>query len=120
VWPSRLLSLGWLPWWDFELVRRLSRRSFEPLPAVDAAMLRVTRRHPPLLQPADRPAFVRALRTGFRRSPMPVRRSLPGLTSAAWRRLADERGVPFHATATDLDVYDWVELFRAIQELTVI
>ncbi|MGH2557054.1 MAG: ribosomal RNA small subunit methyltransferase A [Actinomycetota bacterium] len=120
VWPSTLLSLGWMPWWEFALVRRLARRSFEPLPAVDAGMLRVTRRDPPLLQPADRPAISPALRTGLRRSPMPVRRSLPGLTSAAWRRLADERGLPFQATATDLDVYDWVELSRAIQELTVL
>jgi 23S rRNA (adenine-N6)-dimethyltransferase len=115
-WPSRLLSLGWLPWWEFALVRRLSRRCFKPAPTVDAGMLRISRRNPALLPPVERPAFIRMLRAGFRRSSTPVRRSLPGLTHAAWRRLARERGLPFGATATELDVFDWVELLRVVEE----
>jgi 23S rRNA (adenine-N6)-dimethyltransferase len=113
-WPSRLLSLGWLPWWEFALVRRIPRRAFMPPPIVDAGMLRITRRIPPLLPPSQRPAFVRTLKVGFRRSSEPVRVSLPGLTQDVWKRLAAERGLPFGADATELDVFDWVALFRVI------
>jgi 23S rRNA (adenine-N6)-dimethyltransferase len=31
--PNTLVSLGWLPWWEFRLVRHVPRTAFEPLPA---------------------------------------------------------------------------------------
>jgi 23S rRNA (adenine-N6)-dimethyltransferase len=49
--PSTLLSTTWAPWWSFEVVRRVPAAAFRPVPSVDAAMLRVTRRDPPLLPP---------------------------------------------------------------------
>jgi 23S rRNA (adenine-N6)-dimethyltransferase len=115
VWPGRLLTLGWLPWWEFAVVRRLPRRCFEPSPSVDAGMLRITRRDPPLLPHDQRSEFVGALRASFRRSGGPVRSSFPGLSSDAWKRLVRERGLPFGATPTELDVFDWVDLFRVVR-----
>ena len=47
--PTTMLSTAWAPWWTFSLGRRLPADSFRPVPAVDAAVLRVTRRVPPLL-----------------------------------------------------------------------
>ena len=47
--PSTLLSAAWAPWWVFELGRRISAEAFRPLPAVDAAVLQVTRREPAVL-----------------------------------------------------------------------
>ena len=47
--PTTLVSTAWAPWWTFELVQRIPARSFRPVPAVDAAVLRVTRRSPALL-----------------------------------------------------------------------
>jgi 23S rRNA (adenine-N6)-dimethyltransferase len=47
--PSTLLSTCWTPWWSFELGRRIPANAFRPVPSVDAAVLRVTRRVPPLL-----------------------------------------------------------------------
>lgn len=47
--PSTLLSTTWAPWWSFEVVRRLPASAFRPVPSVDAAVLRVARRDPPLL-----------------------------------------------------------------------
>ena len=47
--PSTLLSTTWAPWWSFEVVRRIPAAAFRPVPSVDAAVLRVTRRDPPLL-----------------------------------------------------------------------
>jgi 23S rRNA (adenine-N6)-dimethyltransferase len=47
--PTTLLSTAWAPWWSFELGRRIPATAFRPVPAVDGAVLRVTRRAPPLL-----------------------------------------------------------------------
>jgi 23S rRNA (adenine-N6)-dimethyltransferase len=47
--PTTMLSTAWAPWWCFALGRRLPGDSFRPVPSVDAAVLRVTRRVPPLL-----------------------------------------------------------------------
>jgi 23S rRNA (adenine-N6)-dimethyltransferase len=47
--PTTLLSTTWAPWWSFEVVGRLPATAFRPAPSVDAAVLCVTRRDPPLL-----------------------------------------------------------------------
>ena len=47
--PTTLLSTTWVPWWRFDLGRRIPATAFRPVPAVDAAVLRVTRRATPLL-----------------------------------------------------------------------
>jgi 23S rRNA (adenine-N6)-dimethyltransferase len=47
--PTTLLSTTWAPWWEFSLGQRIPADSFRPVPSVDAAVLRVTRRTPPLL-----------------------------------------------------------------------
>ena len=47
--PTTLLSTIWAPWWTFDVVQRIPARAFRPVPAVDAAVLRVTRRTPAIL-----------------------------------------------------------------------
>jgi 23S rRNA (adenine-N6)-dimethyltransferase len=47
--PTTMLSTAWAPWWSFALGRRIPADSFRPVPSVDAAVLRVVRRDPPLL-----------------------------------------------------------------------
>ena len=110
--PSTLLTLGWAPWWEFALVRRIGRLGFEPAPSVDAGLLVVTRREPALLPAVDRGDYVRLLRSAFERGSWPVRRSLRDvLPPLAWKRLARERGLEVDATPRDLDVFDWAALF---------
>lgn len=76
VWPSSLASLGWLPWWEFRLVRHIHRGCFDPPPPVDGAILSITRRDPPLLRAEQRAAFVWLLRNAFGGGSQPLRRSL--------------------------------------------
>jgi 23S rRNA (adenine-N6)-dimethyltransferase len=47
--PTTLLSTIWAPWWTFDVVQRIPARAFRPVPAVDAAILVVTRRTPAIL-----------------------------------------------------------------------
>jgi 23S rRNA (adenine-N6)-dimethyltransferase len=49
--PTTLLSTTWAPWWSFDAVRRIPAAAFRPVPSVDAALLRITRRDPPILSP---------------------------------------------------------------------
>jgi 23S rRNA (adenine-N6)-dimethyltransferase len=49
--PTTLLSTTWAPWWCFEIGERIPAAAFRPVPSVDAALLRVTRRDPPILPP---------------------------------------------------------------------
>jgi 23S rRNA (adenine-N6)-dimethyltransferase len=112
--PSTLLTLGWAPWWEFVLARRIGRLGFEPPPSVDAGLLVITRREPELLPAAERAAYVRLVRRAFERSSWPVRRSLKDvLPPLTWKRLARERGLEVDATPRDLDVFDWVALRAA-------
>ncbi|HTG48385.1 MAG TPA: rRNA adenine dimethyltransferase family protein [Actinomycetota bacterium] len=114
VWPGTLATLGWRPWWDSALVRRIPRGAFAPAPAVDAGVLRVRRRPAPLLPPARRPAFVRMLAAAFALPHRPVGAAVrSAVTPAAWRRLAAERGFAVDARPPDLDVSDWVAVFEA-------
>jgi 23S rRNA (adenine-N6)-dimethyltransferase len=112
-WPSTLLSLSWQPWWEFTLARRVPRHGFEPPPAVDAGLLVVTRRHA-LLPIEDRGAYVRMVRRSFNKSSWPVRRSLRAeLPPMTWKHLARDRGLSVDATPRDLDVFDWVAVWKA-------
>jgi len=55
--PTTMLSTSWAPWWTFAAGRRIPAAAFRPVPAVDAAVLRVARRAPPLLPGHLAPAY---------------------------------------------------------------
>ena len=117
-WPSTALNLSWLPWWELSLARRIPRTAFEPPPSVDAAMLRVTRRQPELLEAKHRSVYVDLVRVAFDRPTWPLTRGLHGvLPPLAWKRFARARGVSVDATPRHLDVWDWVALFRTLDDL---
>jgi 23S rRNA (adenine-N6)-dimethyltransferase len=64
--PTSLLSTTWAPWWTFEMVQRIPARSFRPVPAVDAAVLRVVRRSPAILPERLAPGFAEFVRREWR------------------------------------------------------
>ena len=64
--PTTLLSTAWAPWWSFTLGRRLPADAFRPVPSVDAAVLRVTRREPPLLPEHMADAYASFVRRQWR------------------------------------------------------
>jgi 23S rRNA (adenine-N6)-dimethyltransferase len=60
--PASLLSAQWAPWWEFRLGRRIPAGAFQPVPAVDAGLLTIVRRRPPLLPVAMARSYARFLR----------------------------------------------------------
>jgi len=73
--PVALRTAGWAPWWEFELGVSIGRDSFRPRPSVDAAVLTIRRRNPPILPERLAPTFAERLRddwgraAGHRRGP---------------------------------------------------
>jgi 23S rRNA (adenine-N6)-dimethyltransferase len=76
--PADLLGAVWGPWWRFARGRRLPAACFRPRPSVDAAVLVVTRRDPPLVPPTELAAYATFVREEF------ARRSDQQADVAAW------------------------------------
>jgi 23S rRNA (adenine-N6)-dimethyltransferase len=111
--PRNLLNVSWGPWWTFAADLHLGRRCFRPMPSVDAGLLRIERRRHPLLPEAAREEFRRFVRLGYGKSSLPLRRSLGTvLTGRQLQRLASDLGFDPAARAIDLDLIQWVEVFR--------
>jgi 23S rRNA (adenine-N6)-dimethyltransferase len=112
--PSTQLALGWQPWWELQLVRRLPAACFEPPPSVDAALLSAVRRRPALVDLGQRRAYLSLLERAFAQAHAPLRRSLAQLLPArAWKRFARERGLDPSAGPRELQVFDWAALCAA-------
>jgi len=47
--PTSLRAAAWAPWWEFTVGTTISRNAFRPRPGVDAAVLTIVRRDPPVL-----------------------------------------------------------------------
>jgi 23S rRNA (adenine-N6)-dimethyltransferase len=80
--PSTMLTTSWAPWFEFTITRKLPAASFQPRPSVDCAVMTITRRPDPLLEPSQRPAFVQFLQTEFA-----ARHDAHNLDVWEWRRL---------------------------------
>jgi 23S rRNA (adenine-N6)-dimethyltransferase len=109
VWPSTALGVVWAASFELTLVRRLPREAFAPPPAVDAAVLRASRRDEPLVPRSERRRYADFVQAGFRGGPRAV---APPLTL---KRLARELGFPQRARACDLDATAWAALYHAVR-----
>jgi 23S rRNA (adenine-N6)-dimethyltransferase len=111
VWPATQVGVEWSAWHELLLVRRLPRCCFAPRPAVDAGLLRATRRAEPLVPAKDANAYRRFLRAGFRgglRAVVPPRQL---------KRLADELGFARGARPRDLDARQWAAAFGSVRSV---
>ena len=113
--PSNLLNLLWGPWWRFNIARRIPAYCFRPPSRVDAAMLSILRRDPPLIRIDERHRFERMLRRAFTRSNGPLRRELRKWVSPLqFKRLARELRFDAAARATDLNLEQWMGLYHHV------
>ncbi|MHB8468852.1 MAG: ribosomal RNA small subunit methyltransferase A [Gaiellaceae bacterium] len=110
IWPSTLLACYWGAWFELSLVRRVPREAFTPSPAVDAAVLRATRRATSLVPVAAARAYESFLGLAFA-STRPLRRTLP---RHVVERVASEVGFAPRAGGRDLDARQWAALYRAV------
>jgi 23S rRNA (adenine-N6)-dimethyltransferase len=110
---GNVLNLGWAPWWVFTVGTQLPARSFSPEPSVDAAVLTIERRRVPLLSEPERSGYSEFLRDCFGASE--IRYALrPLLSSRRFQALAGDLGIPPSASPPELDVNQWIGLYRAV------
>jgi 23S rRNA (adenine-N6)-dimethyltransferase len=102
IWPSTLNGVLWGAWWTFRLERRLPAGAFDPSPSVDAGVLAVERRRPPLVPESELRAYRRFVARGFRH----------GLRAVAAPRLLRRLELA-KASPRDLDVHQWATLFTS-------
>ena len=110
-----LLAVSWSPWWGFERGRRLPARLFRPTPSVDGAVLIVTRREPPLLEPETWGAYCDFVRRGF--GHRDVGEFLREDVSA--RRAADlarQLRIAADVPPPQVGIREWIQLFRAARQ----
>jgi 23S rRNA (adenine-N6)-dimethyltransferase len=112
--PRNVRSLAWGPWWVFTIERRLPSRSFRPPPRVDAALLTIQRRKPPLLAATDVLAYRRLVRDLYSRPDRPVVQTLRHILGEKAKRLVSDVGMSHRARPTDLRILDAVALYRRI------
>ncbi len=110
--PRNLLSLTWATWWTFTIERRIPAASFRPKPRVDAALLSVLPRDPPLLRPGERKRYERFLRELFRHADRPLPHAFRGVIGQAAGRVVSDVGLSHQLRPIDLRVTQAVALFR--------
>jgi 23S rRNA (adenine-N6)-dimethyltransferase len=109
-----LLNACWEPWFEFGTGARIPAAAFRPRPRVDAAVLIVTRRDPPLVDPASRQDYVGFVTAAFEGARPTVASALArALPRTRFVGLARELGFGADALPSHLDVHQWAGLFRA-------
>ena len=109
-----LLNACWEPWFEFGTGARIPATAFRPKPRVDAAILIIVRRDPPLLAPALRRDYTQFVTAAFEGARPTVASALAGtLPRGKFAPLAAELGFGTAALPSQLDVTHWVALFQA-------
>jgi len=99
---------------DFEVIHRLRREDFVPMPAVDSVMIRIKKRPVSLLTPKEEEAFGTFVMRGFCAWKPSLRLALKKEFSyRRWKRLSRELGFALNARPSDIRFEQWLALFRA-------
>jgi 23S rRNA (adenine-N6)-dimethyltransferase len=111
-----LMTAQWLPWFTFELGRRVPAGAFTPAPSVDGGLLIVARRPSPLIHVSQRQTFhamAHRVFTGRGRGIVEIT-TRAGLFASEReaRNWATAVGLAGRALPKDLTAEQWVDLFR--------
>ena len=108
-----LVSILAKPFFEFQILCRLRRTDFRPVPNVDSVLLSIKRRERALLLTQDVAGFRDFVRYGFGSWKPNLRLAYKHVfTYKRWKHLARELGFPLNATPTELSFEQWLELYR--------
>jgi 23S rRNA (adenine-N6)-dimethyltransferase len=109
-----LLNACWEPWFEFGTGTQIPATAFRPRPRVDAAVLIVARRDPPLVEPGSRRDYTGFVTAAFEGARPTVASALArAIPRTRFTGLARELGFGADALPSQLDVHQWAGLFRA-------
>jgi 23S rRNA (adenine-N6)-dimethyltransferase len=105
------------PFFEFQVLHRLKRTDFVPVPKVDSVLLKIKRLPVPLIRSEDMASFRDFVQFGFGRWKRDLKSAYKSVFSYnRWKRLARELGFPLNATPTELRFEQWLGLYRAYKE----
>lgn len=117
---STMMTAQWAPWFEFELVSRVPRNAFRPMPNVDAGILLMHRRSQPQLPLPSKRAFqsyVKRVFTGRGQGLAQIlSRATPGMSQKYFSRWMQRNGISPQALPKSLSVQQWVSLFQLDQQ----
>ena len=111
-----LFSILTKPFFEFQILSRLRRTDFWPVPSVDSVLLSIKRRTRPLIETQDVAPYRDFVRYGFGRWKPNLRLAFKNVfTYKQWKRLARDLDIPLNATPTELSFEQWLGLYRGFQ-----
>ena len=113
-----LFSILAKPFFEFEILAKLKRTDFKPMPKVDSVLLGIKRRPVPMIPSEEILLYRDFVRHGFCRWKPHIRAAFKDVfTYAQWKRLGRELRFPISATPTDLTFDQWLGLYRGYRYL---
>ena len=104
---------------EAEIVSLVAKELFEPIPKVDSAIIKITRRLEPAFE-ADTKKLFKLVKAGFGEKRKMLRNSLAGglqLDPAQVEELLKQSGLEPTARAQELSVLDWQKLYEGYIKL---
>jgi 23S rRNA (adenine-N6)-dimethyltransferase len=112
-----LFSILAKPFFEFEILFRLSRTDFWPVPQVESVFLSIRRRTRPLLEPRDVGPYRDFVRYGFGRWKPNLKLAFKNIfTYKQWKQLSRDLDFPLNATPTELSFEQWLGLYRSFRD----
>lgn len=107
-----LFSILAKPFFEFQILYRLRRTDFWPMPNVDSVLLSIKRRPRPLIETQDVYSYRDFVQYGFGRWKPNLRLAFKHvLTYKQWKRLARDLEFSLNATPTELSFEQWLDLY---------
>jgi 23S rRNA (adenine-N6)-dimethyltransferase len=101
------------PWFEFKILRNLSKTDFSPSPEVETCLLEIVRREAALVAPGEEMMYRGFIKYAFSMWKNDLKVGLKRIfTYNQWRRLAGDNGFGVHAKPTDLTFNQWLAIFR--------
>ena len=106
-------SILFQPWFYFQIPETINRFEFRPVPSVNAALLHMTKRPKPRLNPKHKPLYHKFVAFGFRSWKKSLKVGYRNIfTYPQWKRLAKENRFSVDAIPSDLNLTQWLALFN--------
>jgi 23S rRNA (adenine-N6)-dimethyltransferase len=105
------------PFFELQILRKLRRTDFMPVPQVDSVLLHIEKRQTPLIREREIFAFRKFVRYGFRGTKKNLKLAFNGVfTYHQWKRLAKALQFRLDATPTELTFEQWMGLYACFKQ----
>jgi 23S rRNA (adenine-N6)-dimethyltransferase len=112
-----LFSILAKPFFEFQILFRLRRTDFWPVPNVDSVLLSIRRRTRPLLETRDAGPYRDFVHCGFERWKPNLKLAFKKVfTYKQWKRMVRDLDIPLNATPTDLSFEQWLGLYHRFRD----